>query len=413
MVQGRGTAILRPLPREAMCGPSGEHEGGRVLRVALCVDSLQVGGTELNAVRTAERLPAEGIDVVLLALRAEGPLLERCGQAGIPVVGFPIPHLGSVKSAVRGVALMRLLRRLRIDLIHTQDRYSNAFVVPWARLGGVRVLASRRWSDVHPSRALRLGNQVAYRLAHGVVANSARVADAACRVDGVAKDRVFVVPNFLDEGAWVLVSAEERLGLRARLGVPADALVIGSVANLRPVKDHQMLLAALAPLVSRWPDLVLCLVGDGELRVDLQRQATRLGIVRNVVFAGSRHDPINWHRAFDISVLSSSSEGFPNTIIEAMAAAKPVVATDVGGTPDAVSHEKTGLLVPAGDATGLGRALARLVENPELRMAMGRAGRTEAIGRFRSAVVMPELNRLYRSQVPDARGSRRRRRSIV
>jgi L-malate glycosyltransferase len=375
-----------------------DRRGGEPrLRVALFVDSLQIGGTELNAVRTAEGLLTREIDVVLVVFQSEGPLLARCRASGVPVIPFPIPPMGSVRSVTRGIELFRQLRRLDVDVVHTQDRYTNAFVVPWARLAGARVLASRRWWDVHPSRALGLGGRVAYRLAHGVVANSERVADLVCRADGVPRRKVSVVPNFLDDTSLQAVSEPERRKLRARLGVPPDALVIGAVANLRPVKDHRTLLDAMALLTPRWPELVLCLVGDGALRPELEAQAARLGITHRVIFAGTRSDPVNWHWAFDVSVLTSLNEGFPNTVVEAMAAAKPVVATAVGGTPDAVRDGETGFLVPPGSAAALAASLARLLEDPELCKTLGQAGRAVALDRFTAGAVMPGVEALYRS----------------
>jgi L-malate glycosyltransferase len=402
MVLQADTAMHEPARGDAIGVAARLTPTARPLRVALCIDSLAVGGTELNAVRTAERLRERGMDVVMLVLRPEGPLLERCKEAGIPVMAFPIPPLGNVRSLARGVALVRLLRRLEIDLVHTQDRYSNAFVVPWARVAGLRVLASRRWWDVHPSRALGLANRLAYRLAHGVVTNSPPVADLVCRVDGVRPEKVHVVRNFLDEAFLAMPSAGTRTELRARLGLPADSLVVGCVANLRPVKDHRTLLAALARVAPRWPDLVLCLVGEGELAPDLRQQADRLGVTDHVMFAGSRSGPVNWHAAFDISVLTSLSEGSPNTVIEAMAAGRPVVATDVGGTPDVVRHEHTGFLVPARAPEALAEALDRLLADGALRAAMGREGRAEAVRRFSAARVVPLVEALYRSHVPTA-----------
>jgi L-malate glycosyltransferase len=395
MIPQADTAMDEPVRNETIRGFAESTPAERPLRVALCIDSLAVGGTELNAVRTAERLRARGIDAILLVLRAEGPLGQRCEQARIPMIAFPIPRMASPRSVVRGVELMRLFRRLRIDVVHTQDRYSNAFVVPWARLAGLRVLASRRWWDVHPSRALGFANRIAFRLAHGVVANSARVADLVQAVDGVSRDKVTIIPNFLDDAALEVPTREGQLALRDTLGVPRDALVIGCVANLRPVKDHRTLLSAFARVAAGRPHLVLCLVGDGALRPDLQQQTAGLGIAGIVVFSGTRSDAVNWHSAFDISVLTSLSEGFPNSVIEAMAAGRPVIATDVGGTPDAIHNEVTGFLVPPGGVEPLAHAMDQLLDNAGLRARMGQVGRAEAARRYHASVVLPAVEQLY------------------
>lgn len=387
-------------PRHRTPVPLAAAADERVLRVALCLDSLDVGGTELNAVRTAEQLRHRGVDPLLLVLRAEGPLLERCRDRGIAVEPFPIPPIGSARSFGRAIALAQRLRELKLDLVHTQDRYTNTFVVPCARAAGVRVLASRRWWDVQPSRGLEIGNRVAYRLAHRVVANSGRVAALLSDVDGVDATKVVVIPNFLDDAALRPVDPAEQRALRIRLDVPLDALVIGCVANLRPVKDHATLLDAFARVAAAVPRSVLCLIGDGDLRATLAAQADALGIGGRVRFAGTRTDALNWHGAFDVSVLSSLHEGFPNTVVEAMAAARAVVATNVGGTPDAVRHGTSGLLVPARNPAALAAALERLLGDPNYCAALGLAGREDAARRFSADVVLPALTALYRDVAP-------------
>lgn len=379
----------------------------RLLRIVLCVDSLAAAGTELNAVRTAEQLRLRGHRATLLVLQPGGALVARCRANGVPITQFPIPSIRSPGIVARGLALARLFRGEGVDIVHTQDRYTNTFVVPWARLAGRRVVASRRWWDSHPSRGIKAGNLIAFRLAHRVVANSERVAELVRDVDGVPRAKVSVIPNFLDEWALRESGPEDRGRLRRLLGIPLEARVVGCVANLRPVKAHRVLFDAMPEVMARWPDVVLALVGDGECRPALQRQARELGIEDRVVFAGSRSDPVNWHPAFDVSVLTSYHEGFPNTVVEAMAAGNPVVATDVGGTPDAVRHGGNGLLVPAGAAEPIAAALGSLLADPERAAAMGRSGRAEALVRFRASAVIPELERLYFSALPTHRGTAR------
>src|SRR6185503_4941838 len=173
----------------------------------------------------------------------------------------------------------------------------------WSRLAGVPVvIASRRWWDEVPRRALRTVNGWAYRCADSVIANSATVADLLVQHDGVPARRVTVIPNFVDERAFTPPSSEARQAFFAELGVPADAIVVGCIAGLRPVKDHASLLHAAAGLVRRWPPLRLVLVGDGEARDPLRALAARLGIADRVHFAGTRPNDPNLHHLFDVSI---------------------------------------------------------------------------------------------------------------
>jgi len=204
-----------------------------------------------------------------------------------------------------------------------------------------------------------------------------------------------IVPNFVDDGAFDDLRSGERERMLYDLGVPPGSLVVGIVARLRPIKDHESLFRATAALRVRWPTLRVVLVGDGGSQGDLEARARALGIGDVVHFAGHRSQEPNPHRLFDISVLCSLSEGFPNSVVEAMAAARPVVASDVGGIPDAVVDGETGLLVPPQSPARLADAIDALLRDPARRAAMGAGGQRRAKARFHAASVVPKLEQLY------------------
>ncbi|MFL5575231.1 MAG: glycosyltransferase [Gemmatimonadaceae bacterium] len=369
---------------------------GRRLRVVFCVDSFIIGGTELNAVRTAERLDQSRFDLRVACLSAEGPLRRRYEEAGIPVVDFPISSLYGRDMLRQGVRLARYLRAEGVDVVHNHDIYSNIFGTAWARVAGTPViLASRRWWHSLNQPAHRVGNRVAYRVAHYVLANSPAVAASLTDDDGVPASRIVTVPNFVDEAAFAPMAAGERAARRAAFGVPADATVVGVVARLSPVKDHASLLRAAAELRRRWPSMHILLVGDGETRPALEAQARELGITHVVHFAGTQSNHVNLHALFDVSALCSLSEGFPNSLVEAMAAGRPVVATAVGGNADAVEDGVTGVLVPPADPARLAAALEGLLADPARRAAMGEAARTRARERYHASSVVRQLEEGY------------------
>jgi glycosyltransferase involved in cell wall biosynthesis len=161
------------------------------------------------------------------------------------------------------------------------------------------------------------------------------------------------------------------------------------------VKDHATLLQAAARLAPRWPELRVVLVGDGECRHALESVARTLGLERRVHFAGRLPNEPNLHHLFDVSVLCSVSEGFPNSIVEAMAAARPVVATNVGGVADAVTDGETGLLVPPSNPERLAATIDELLLDPARRRALGAAARERARSRYRAAAVVASLEALY------------------
>ncbi|MDQ3997800.1 MAG: glycosyltransferase [Gemmatimonadota bacterium] len=370
--------------------------GERRIRVAYCIDNLGVGGTELNAVRTVEQLDRSRFDVSVICLQEDGPLAARYAAAGVRVLSFPITNLYGVGAARQGVRLARLFASTGVQIVHSHDMYNNVFATVWARAARAPVIvASRRWWRSLPPRRYRIANTLAFRLAHCVVANSPTVASSLQTEDGVRPERIAVVPNFVDDAAFAPLSAEERAATLYELDVPDDALVVGVVANLSPVKDHGTLLRAAALLAPRWPRLHLVLVGDGECRVALEALARTLGLEGRAHFAGRRRNEPNLHHAFDVSVLCSTSEGFPNSIVEAMAAGKPVVATNVGGVADAVSDGETGLLVPASQPERLAAAIEVLLRDPERRRVLGSTGRDRARARYHATSVVGSLETLY------------------
>jgi glycosyltransferase involved in cell wall biosynthesis len=155
------------------------------------------------------------------------------------------------------------------------------------------------------------------------------------------------------------------------------------------------LITAIASLQPRWPSLHLVLVGDGEARPSLERLTRQLGLTATVHFAGVRPNEPNLHHLFDVSVLCSSSEAFPNSIVEAMAAGKPVVATRVGGIVDAVVDQHTGFLVPPRTPSAMASAIERLLIEPELRRQLGEAAARRARAQFHADQVLPALESLY------------------
>jgi glycosyltransferase involved in cell wall biosynthesis len=365
----------------------------RCIRIGYCIDSFRIGGTELNAVRTAEELDPERFELAVIFLRADGPLRVRYEKLGLRMIHFPIQNLYSGRTALEGIRLAILLRRWGADIAHTHDIYTNIFVTPWARLfSGARVIASRRWWYEAPRPGLVKLNRWSYFLAHRVLANSSGVARLLAHEEGIPREKIIEVPNFLGESAFKHVDDASRIVQRQAWGIPDGAFAIGTVARLAPVKNQSLLLRAAAYLDSRFH---LVFIGDGPSRAELEELAQDLRIKSRVHFVGEVISSINLHQFFDASVLCSTSEGFPNSVIEAMAAARPVVATPVGGVPDVIEDHITGLLVPCDNPETFAEALRKLEGDPGLRMRLVEAGRAVVLERFHQEIIMEKLMELY------------------
>jgi glycosyltransferase involved in cell wall biosynthesis len=371
----------------------------RRIRIGYCIDSFGIGGTELNAVRTVEALDLNRFEITIFHLHEDGPLRARYEALGVHLVHLPISRLYAPRTAIQGLRLARILRKRGIQVVHTHDVYTNIFAVPWARmLGDCRVIASRRWLDDVPRAGLVPLNRWSYRLATRVLANSAMVARFLAEDERVPPHKIIEIPNFLEERAFQRVDPAARAVQRRQWGIPEGAFVAGVVARLAPVKNHEMLLRA----AQRLDDFHVVLVGDGPARAALEALARELGIQPRVHFIGQLVSPISLHQFFDVSVLCSRNEGFPNSLIEALAAQCPVVATPVGGVTEIIVDDESGLLVPVDDLDALAARLQSLRRDPALRGRLAGTGLGRVRAKYHQSAVIAQLASLYRELAGNA-----------
>ena len=376
-----------------MSASSGPKVPSRRLRVAYFVDSFEIGGTELNAVRTAEALDQARFEIMVLYLRGDGALRARYEARGFELHHFPIRNLYSPRTLTQGARLAHFLNVRQADILHTHDLYTNIFAAPFARTASrTKIISSRRWWYSAPRSGLATLNRLANRFAHRILANSPSVARLLVDEENVPENKIVEIPNFLDDNAFSEPLDAAIVAQRKRWGVAPGAFVIGIVARLAPVKNHAHLLRAMAMLDDKCH---LVIIGDGPERASLAALANELGLASRVRFEGEILSRENLHAHFDLSVLCSTSEGFPNAVIEALAAARPVVATAVGGVRDVVIDQVTGRLIPAGDVAGLAAAIRQLQHNPEARARLGARGRIAVRRQYHRNVVIARISNLY------------------
>lgn len=389
------SAHLAPSIGTAPATGSSAHASPREpVHVVFSIDTMSVGGTEMNALRTAERLDRTKFKLTVVTLRGEGPLADRYAKLGVPVRRFPIHSLYSPATVRQSVRLARFLEQERVSIVHCHDQYSNFFSVASARLARVPVvLSSKRW--LHSTLTYRVANGIGFRLSTCVLANSPAVASSLEHDDCLARNRIAVVPNFVEDAAFSPPSDAQRLDWRRELQLDDSAKVVGIVASLLPIKDHGTLLRATAILHQKWPELRVVIVGAGPELSSLQALASSLGVSSVVRFAGLRPQTPSFHHLFDVSVLCSISEGFPNSLVEAMAAGRPIVATDVGGVRDAVRDDENGLLVPPRNPEALAGAIDAMLSDPQRARRLGTQGLSRSRDEFSAGVVVASLENLY------------------
>jgi glycosyltransferase involved in cell wall biosynthesis len=211
--------------------------------------------------------------------------------------------------------------------------------------------------------------------------------------DGVPAAHAVTVHEGID---LAHVAAAPAADLHAELWLPHHAPIVGNVAALVPHKGQRHLIDAAAIVVKQVPDARFVIAGEGELRPQLERQIKERRLEKHVFLAGFRPDILSVHKAFDLFVMSSVTEGLGTSLLDAMACGKPIVATTAGGMPEVVADGETGLLVPPRDDEALAAAIVRLLSNPQLRAAMGAAGQRRVREHFSSERMVQDTLELYR-----------------
>lgn len=349
--------------------------------------------------RVLPRLRARGIEIRVHTIAGGGALADILEASGVVVV---VPNAARPAGVASGIA-MRLLRlaRASLSLIATYLRWRPDvvhFFLPGAYLvgaplalltsGAKRVVSRRSLNDYQAKRpALARLERWLHGQMHALAGNSAAIV-AQLAAEGAPPARLHLIHNGVDLAAYDA----------PRIAPPASRpLTLLIVANLIPYKGHSDLIAALAGIADRMPEWrLLCAGRDDGIGGALLAQTRAAGLDGRIEFLGSRRDVPDLLAACDIAVLASHEEGFPNAVIEAMAAGKPTVATAVGGVPEALKHGETGLLVPAHNPSALGEAILQLANDPARCAAMGRAARARAHQLFGLEACVERYLALYR-----------------
>jgi glycosyltransferase involved in cell wall biosynthesis len=356
--------------------------------VLLLAWGLDQGGTERQVAQLARALDRRRFAPHVAAFQAHGMRAQELAAAGVPVVEFPVRSFLRPSIVPLAWKFLRWLRRHRIAVVHAFDPPMAMFGVPLARLAGVPVvLSSLRGERRFYPRAYHGPLAWTDRLATGIVANSEYMRQMAARY-GADPARVTVCYNGLDTDLF------HAAGRRRMPGLEDAACVVGCVAALRPEKRLETLLAAFAAVLPKHPETRLVLVGSGQARPALEAQAAALGLGARVWFVPATAEVAPWYRSIDIFVLPSESEAFSNSLLEAMACGCAVVASAVGGNPEAVTPE-TGRLFPAGDAAALAGILDTLMAAPELRQQLAAQAARRAAQQFSRAASVARMEDLY------------------
>jgi glycosyltransferase involved in cell wall biosynthesis len=365
-------------------------------KVFYLVDSFNVGGTETQAVELALRMPSSTYAITLGVLLAQGPLLERLKGSAVHVEEFhPRGGLDSPAGFYQILRLAAFLRRQGFDVVHAHDLWSNLMGVPAARLAGVpAIISSQRdlsqfaWYRGLKRKILRR----VQRMSHVLLANATPIRDALIAEEGFSPAKLRVIRNGVDT-ARIQGGKRDRDRLFPGAGTGKLVVLVGNMHS--DVKGHPWLIAAAPAVLRHFPDTRFVLAGDGESRPVFEKLAEELGVRGSFEFLGRRDDIPDILASCDIGVLPSRAEGLPNAVLEYMAAGLPVVASRVGGNPELINDDVTGLLVPPQDSSALANALVELVRDEEKRNRIAINGRCLATQDYSFDRLVREVDELY------------------
>jgi glycosyltransferase involved in cell wall biosynthesis len=362
----------------------------RRIRVLHVLNTLDIGGAEAVVLNLARACDRTRFDLRVASLGHDGPIGQQLRAADVPT--FALGRRPGIDPGL-ALAVARLCRTHAIDVIHSHNVAPWLYAGPIGRLVGAAVCHTEH-SNLEPGqRALWHAERALAVLSRVVICDGEPVRRQLIERQGLSARKVITIHNGIDLARFGRPA--DRAVARRAAGITGDGPIIGTVARLEPVKDQALLVRAFATVLAAEPTARLCLVGDGSLRSALRDQAIAAGVGDAVVFLGHRDDVADLLPMFDVFALSSISEGLPLTLLEAMAAGLPCVATDVGAVADAVDDGQSGRLVPARDEAGFAAALSQLLRDRERALQMGENGRQRARAHFDLRVMVRRYQDLW------------------
>jgi glycosyltransferase involved in cell wall biosynthesis len=380
----------------------------KVLRV---IARLNVGGPALHVAYLTAGLADRGYDTTLVAgtiARGEESMafVAEAHNVHVETLGDLHREISPIRDLRAIVHLAQLIRRERPTILHTHTAKAGAV----GRIAAMLARGARPPIVIHTfhghvlrgyfGRVKTFGFRTLERwLAHtstALVAVSPEVRDDLVALGVAPASKFTVVRLGIDLLRRVDNDDAQRREARRQMGLRNEAFVVGWVGRMTAVKRTELVVRALQDLVARSVDAYVVFVGDGPDRDQLERYAHELGVIKRCLFLGYQEDVARFYDAIDVLVLPSINEGTPVSVIEALAARRPAVATRVGGVPDVVRDGIDGFLVDADDGDALATRLAELAADPELRARMGEAGHARVIERYTVARLVDDVDRLYR-----------------
>jgi glycosyltransferase involved in cell wall biosynthesis len=387
------------------------------IRVIHIITRLDKGGSAETTLLTVSLLNRERYEVFLIhGLTLESNMgseeneavqhdLAMAEDKGVRVFVIPtlVRRLSFTNDIRAFISIYRLIRLIRPHIVHTHTSKAGFLGRLAAYLAGVSIIIHTPHGHVFHSyygwvltNTFIFAEKISSFVTNKIVALIKREKEEHLEA-GIASPEKFAIIHsgvMLDDLVNKSIDAKAR---KKELGIPQGYNVVGTIGRLVPIKGYKYLISAAKKIVEKIDKTAFVIVGDGYLKLELEKHAEALGIRKNIIFTGWRADSSDVLCLFDIFVLPSLNEGMGRVIIEAMALGKPVVASSVGGIIDLVRNGENGILVPPRDSDALGKALLQLIRNRELAEELGKNGKAMVYPKFDISVMLKKIDGLYES----------------
>ena len=368
-------------------------EMGKILKILYVNYSLNTGGIETLILELSRRIDKSRFSPAVCVFESGGRLQAEFVKLGVPVY---VLQKGRGTDCCLPLRLAKLIKKEKFDLVHTHNQAAWLYGAIAAMLSGTRIVhTNHTTADYHNYHARRwhLIERILSLFTQKITTVAKSVAEYMINMEGISARKIEVIYN----GVKTELYEQDFGGAKQKeeLNLDDNHFIIGNVARLVANKDHRTLISAFKIISGRMPEARLVIAGDGPLKNELQFQIEELGLRDAVKLLGNRRDIPELLKIFNLFALSSLREGFPVVLLEAMAAGKPVVSSDVDGNAELVINDETGLIVPSGNPQALAEAIERLAGDRQKAEIMGINGRKRVKTLFSFEKMINGYERIY------------------
>ena len=363
------------------------------IKILQLITELDIGGAEKVLLSFIRKLDRDKYNVMVAYMKGEGKLVEDFREAGVKVFNLKMRNRADLGAVIR---LYRLLKRENIQLLHTHLIQADICGFLAGKMAGIPIIISTKHNPDEFRKKFSIPvwlDGIFANHSDRIIAVSYAVKDFLINWEKISKDKFTVIHNGIDLEEFNInidISKKKR-----QLGINLSSKVLGSIGRFNEQKGYKFLLKAISEILENVPDVRFIFVGDGPLRRELEKMTRELKVDQNVIFTGIRRDIPEIFSIMDVFIMPSIFEGLPLILLEAMAMGKPVIASRVGGIPEIVRHEVTGILVEPANPSAIANSIVKLLKDPVGAKRIGDSGREEVKRRFTIDTMTEKIEALY------------------